>query len=921
MLRPSFSVFLVGDLGEQAVREALPAVLRAVGTSLLRRFSHIFTPASDEGPNFGIYPILLLGGVHEGEGERGRIISDSVRQLGRLAVESAGWWHFAQPEQAPRWPCVGRIVLLDDQTQKYVLTREELVSSILSFLTLAMFCGDLRRLEPEDPAGPLREFLQGAGPQVDDDPSRPAMDPDDPRLFATFGLATLDAAQGFASAYCRNRLALGIVDCMRPETPATQLGPTLEDLCSADKLGARLEGRSATARPTRAQDQLTERLRKLETELVNQCVDVSTHDTPENLLHDKYSWPWFQQLSQRLTDTCRGIESEVLPLAADEIERQGLATARESFQTLAAEVDRQVWSGPTGWHEARQALVQVEAAASREQENHRLEPVIPELPDLQPVLGAVERVRDECTLWPRPRRLWFAALSSALLLTLLVHFVPKWVYVRVFYENTVPRPGTDLSIESAQKARAADPAAKAAGGAPPAAAAASRSGLDPRYDRPGWLGNPMRFELPPSRRLARLLVDRPTVLVWLLLLLCAGAAWWVRRYLRQRQARMAAAISDLRQRISALVVGGGVPPGLAAAPGARPATSAREYFDQRLRFSRDLWVRRLLERTIDQARDDLERLNLLDRALLQQRHRYREALEELGVRFTGPNEELEDLSAIGSAQGDLIYQRLVTGDTLATRFHEAFVDVLQQATACFEESNPARVSTPAAPRTASADGAALRVSAPDWREKASFVDEARLDAFVAREVAKQLEEDGKARDPLALAIKGGDDQPVKRFFERLINKLSHSVEVLDTGDPAHPLSDLRCCFVVAPEALKDELRTLLGDSPPPVEAPPADPSAGEPPTPVTGTGKVQAFRWGQVTFIGTPDLERLHLFVGYAPLQLAAFRWLSPAAADPAAPKGSVRPSGARASASSAVLPLPPPPALPDLEPRGGGAR
>jgi hypothetical protein len=832
LFRPNFSVFVVGDLGEEPVRKTVSDVVRTVGENLLTRYSHIFTPLDVGGPNFGVYPVLVLGGVHEPDPDLRKQVTASVYQMARLAGDSSNWWNLLSEESRSARPCISRITLLDDQTEKYVLNRSEIISSVLSFLTMSLFSGDLRHAQRDVSVLPLANFLQG-DPEKDDATGQVAKG-----RFATFGAATLDAAQKTAGGYVHNRVALAVLDAMRPDAPARPLGEGLRHLWSVKEMTGLLKSPTWSEQFEQESgtiaDRIHERLSGLSDDLKGRCPAVFLSDSPEEIVNHKYSWPWYEDLAGRFTHTCQELEERELPRAAEEIDRYGLALARKNGAELGEQVDKWVWSEPPGWHRARQHLQELGETVRREQSEFELEPDLPELPDTEPVRNAVLEVRRAARLWPRRWRMRITSAVAVLLLAALFHFLPKWVYVRFSYENTVyikrPDPKTWKDKAGRLAGKAKDWAARRLGFKDEKRDPRVPEGYmkDPRYDPPGWLGNTMLFKLPPRDFVASILVDRPLVFVWLILLFGFLVGWVVRRHARKRQEEMDRAIWLLKNRIEELTVGA--------------SGSVRQYFEKRLKFSRDLWIRRLLDRTLDQAGEDIERLNVVDRALTQLRHRYREDQKRLGVRFGGPDEDIEDLSGLKSDKGDPIYRRMVDPETLQQLLRTVAPDPDKHAMDFFERQ-----------RLKQTKGEKETGRLPEWRDSAPFADGRILDGFLV----EVMETHSAELNLLDQALRGGADKErtaelareLNQFFSDLTGKLSHSVELsVPTGSVA--LTRLLVCPARHLDALKENFDRLTDET------------------------SLQDAHRAAIKFVGTEDTERLHLFVGYAGLPASAFRWL-----------------------------------------------
>ncbi len=818
-LRPRMSVFIAADLGEAPVRAVLGPVIEVVTQTILSRFSHIFAAESmsDPGRNFGVHPLLFLGGLRdEAEAHRRSLVS-ALMDLDRLADRSSTWWAAGSGPKV-----LSRIVLFDDQTERYLLTRDQVISSVTAFLLL--FLHSVRPFGTGDGTWPLAEFL-GAGPDVSSQ-----------GRFAIFGAATLDLSRARLRQYVESRLGLALVRGMRPSEPDEPIGLSLRHLWHAGELDARL------ARPTdmpaeqsTSAERIDESLRRLAEELSGRCQDVTRADSPERIANDKYSWPWFEDIARTFTDRCRDLEERLLPPAAEEIDRAGLAMARSHFQELQERVDRWVWSGPAGWHRARQHLQELRTQVRREAASIRSEADLPEVPDPAAVRSAVLDLRHLAERWPRARRLWGSAALVTFILVALFQFLPKWLYVRFRYENHeyVPRPKTGEVLSSAgsdaASGRLGDAARKAG------EALSSQYAEDPeapegfvrlkRYDPPSWLANPMLFELPPSARTAHYVVDRPFVFLYLTLLFGLLVAYSLHRYWRRLEREMHEAIRALRHRLEELASG--------------PRDSAKAYFDARIRFSRDLWTRKLLAGLADQVDEEIERLNRIDEALVAQESRFRQTLEAMGVQFVGSGAQAEDLSGMAGKDSDPIYRRLLDPELVRTSYQAVVENEGARVTEYFDQF------------------AERPEGLPDWRRNPAFVLDSELNRYCAvvtegadrlldpvpRLIKEALSEEGEAGRRLTGILLG--------FLSELTSKLGHAVELAASPEKGETR------LVLVPEDQAERITEALPDL-------------------LARAGLSQAHA-SLFQVVPSSDADRIHLFVGWSGLRLGQFRFLRPA--------------------------------------------
>ncbi len=808
-LRPRMSVFVVADLGEPEVRQALPLVLETVATTILSRFSHIFSPqsTSDPGRNFGVYPLLFLGGLREeAEAHRKELVA-SLFDLERLAQRSDAWWPAGRR-------VITRVVVFDDQTERYVLTPDQVISSLAAFLLLALHAAS--PFGTGDGDWPLAEFLGAKEREAGQG------------LFAIFGAASLDLSRSRLSRYVQNRLGLAIVRGMRPQEPDESIGLALKHLWHASELDARLARPSdMPAEQSTSAERIDESLRRLAAELSGRCSDVGRQDSPERITNDKYSWPWFEDIAKTFTDRCRDLEERMLPPAAEEIDRAGQALAHAHFDEITRRVDNWVWSGPVGWHRARQHLQELRVQVRRELSGIRSEADLPDPPDPAEVRNAVLEVRHLGERWPRAWRLWTSAALVTFILVALFQFLPKWLYVRFVYENHeyVPRPASaQNSVVRKDANELADKAAQKLGLSAYAEDPEAPEGYVrlTRYDPPSWLANPMLFELPPSARTAHFVVDRPYVFFWLALLFGALTVFALLRYWRRLEREMQETIRALRHRLEELATG--------------PARSAKAYFDSRIRFSRDLWTRKLLTGLADQVDEEIARLNLLDQALVEQENRLRQALESLGVQFVGAGGLVEDLSGMAEKGSDPIYRRLIGPELVRATYRKVVENEGARVTEFFESF------------------AERPEGLPDWRRNPLFVRATELDAYtgsVVEAAEAELDPVPKLIDE-ALAerpetVKGLADL-LGGFFADMTSKLGHAVEL--AGSPQR--AETRLVLVPADQAERvgQVLPELLDRA---------------------GLSQAHASLFRVVPSL---DTDRLHLFVGWSGLRMGDLRLL-----------------------------------------------
>jgi hypothetical protein len=406
--RPTFDLIVVADLGEPKVAEAIPELVNQIGTRLLSRFSHIFR-GHDLG-NLTLCPVLALGMLRENEP-----VERQKQCLGELERAAFG-------PDAPSPSIVPRVFVIEQQTSHYELRKSELTSTVASFLTLLMTTA-LGEREP------VRGFLRGSPEQLRDR-----------RMFASFGCATLELT---LSEFCLLRGAADLVEAMRA-APAVGAGA---GSARADRLVPKADEIAEKVRSQESGD-LIELLRAHAPTI--DFPDIAWTATPEQIRDVAYGWSWYDALESTVAATVQTLDEVEMDELARVADERGQRLRRDLSEDARRELRQVEDSGPHGWSEALRLAEHVRDAAGREVS--RLERglrshELPEFPKPTLVESAFRALREEATLRPRPYRLVFFGALASLLFAALLHWVPKWIVVALFWRSV---PLMSLAPSSAE---------------------------------------------------------------------------------------------------------------------------------------------------------------------------------------------------------------------------------------------------------------------------------------------------------------------------------------------------------------------------------------------------------------------------------------------------------------------------------------
>ncbi|MEM9193165.1 MAG: hypothetical protein AAGF12_28585 [Myxococcota bacterium] len=176
-------VFLIGNLGEEELREKLQPILEAVEARLLRELGPIFEPfRTGSERNLVLLPLLAM--PHPPTHAEGKELIGKVRDLCRSIAE-----------RPPRKRATPQVFLIEDVAEFSVLSDAELEQCLRNFLTLLLYS-----LSAIDQVSAL---LYG-------------QEPDEP--LATFVCAVAELPRARLERYAVNRVALELVESVLDDT-------------------------------------------------------------------------------------------------------------------------------------------------------------------------------------------------------------------------------------------------------------------------------------------------------------------------------------------------------------------------------------------------------------------------------------------------------------------------------------------------------------------------------------------------------------------------------------------------------------------------------------------------------------------------------------------------------------------------------
>lgn len=470
-------------------------------------------------------------------------------------------------------------------------------------------------------------------------------EPPDPRgPFVGFAAATLEVPVGDVRRYTEVRAAGALVEGLRhssalglPERQA-RVQPHLLDRAALDqRLGLRdgavdLERivREASPRP--------------------EIPSFGLESTPETIRDVLFGWDWYARQETDIRRFSDELESFQMPALVAEVDEQGTRLSRELPEALKKAVDAWVWSGPRGWAEAREVLADLRARTEKvgkEIAAEIREEELPEFPSFEAFEAKFRALRAETEHRPRPARLWFIGALATLAATAFLHPVPKWIWVRFL------------------------------------------SGDAPLLSR--FWTDPMDVELSP---VLHYLLDRPWVVVWLLLGIGGLFAWRLRKMYLERHEALCAVRDEMAYRLRDVVSG--------------ERGSVLEYYLARLRFSYRLWQSRLLQRMLDVQDAEIERLDTVRLSLDQMQLAARE--EE---RRLAPDSSIDGVDG----EPDVLY-RTVRAKSLFERSWERVAETPDALAHAFFAH-------------------LLEGGTSEWRDAPPFADPDRVDAFVRARIASR----------------------------------------------------------------------------------------------------------------------------------------------------------------------------------------
>ena len=392
---PSADVLVVADLGEPAMSEHLPKFVEVLRELVLVELSHLF---GAHNPRFSIAAVLSLTGARDPA--RAPALRQALTELDAMIRRDGSY----EP--------IGRLLLVEEQSGRYLLGPKERVAAVASIVGL-LRTSEGRRLggigEPPDPRGP----------------------------FVGFAAATLEVPAGDLQRFLHVRSTAALLEGLRqssglalPERQARIQTHLLVRAALDPRRGLRdgavdLERIVREARPR---------------------PDIPAFDLgtpPEKIRDVLFGWDWYRRQESEVRRFSDELESFQMPALVAEVDEQGTRLARELPRGLREAVDGWVWSGPRGWAEARECLSDIRARTEKVEadiadEIRREE--LPEFPSFEPFEERFRALRAETERRPRPARLWFFGALLTLGATAILHPLPKWIWVR-FLSGDAPLLG------------------------------------------------------------------------------------------------------------------------------------------------------------------------------------------------------------------------------------------------------------------------------------------------------------------------------------------------------------------------------------------------------------------------------------------------------------------------------------------------
>ncbi|MBW2522966.1 MAG: hypothetical protein JRI23_02260 [Deltaproteobacteria bacterium] len=419
------------------------------------------------------------------------------------------------------------------------------------------------------------------------------------RIFASFGCATLELG---LESYGVVRAAGDVVESMRQAASAAAGDQSV----AAERLVPTAEAIEAELANPKSGDDLIELLRAHTPHV--EFPPIGPHDTPEQVREVSYGWGWFDALENAVKAQVERLDEREMDEVTRVADERGLASLRRLEREVRRAIDDEERSGPHGWSSAQRLAEQVRERADREVSalsDWLKKEQLPEFPSAAQVESSFRDLREESTLRPRPRRMIAFGALAAVAIAALLHHVPKWVAVAVA-QRRVPL----LSLAPSSMAQEVGP----------------------------W----------------RYLLDPPYSFLWVLLVVGAAMAWWLRRYREKRHEALIAARKSLQAAVARYLTD-------------EVDTSIRRYYESRLHFTLRAWALRALRRVRDVAAAEAQRLGAIAAAL-----------DRLARQFDADAKRLERQEA---SAGDLVYRTHVSAELLqasyeATRPRADLVDKL-----------------------------------------------------------------------------------------------------------------------------------------------------------------------------------------------------------------------------------------------------
>ena len=309
---PRCDVLVVADLGEPGVAEAIAPLCAALAEGLRAEFHPILRAGAGA---LVVCPLLSAPRA----ADRARV-GGAAAALARVASDAD-----------PGKRLEGRVYVVEDQSGKYLLSREELERAFAAFLHLLLFS----RLRDDDLG--IRHLVERA--PVPGERGGP---------FATFACATLEFDHATFVRLCAVKLAREVLRAFR-----TGDDPAIAEI--AARAGPLVPERGALEEALWRESETGSLAKHLEPPAI-EVPAIEADDSPERIVEQLFGPVWRAGVARRIEAFRDDVERFKMDRLAAGIERNGKATLEATAKALAERVDAEVASGPRGHARALEIL-------------------------------------------------------------------------------------------------------------------------------------------------------------------------------------------------------------------------------------------------------------------------------------------------------------------------------------------------------------------------------------------------------------------------------------------------------------------------------------------------------------------------------------------------------------------------------------